>query len=310
MTHTRKSKVSLVIPVYNEEGNLEELNKRILDVFHTIDIDYEIIYVDDGSIDKSLSIINKLSDQNEFIRFISFFRNFGQHASVMAGFKNAEGDIVITLDSDLQNPPEAIPEFLNAIEKGYDIVAGRRVKRKDYWIRTILSFIMNKIISLLIGSKLHDHGCMMRAYRRPIVEQVLKYGEKSVYIPAFASWLTSNTIEIPIKHYVRKGGKTRYSFFKLLGQAFDLITAYTLIPIQIISLVGVTLSLLGVILFGYLMYYRLFFGSPSSLTTFIAFLVLLSGITLFSLGVISEYIARLYREVRKTPLYIIKNRKE
>ena len=165
---------------------------------------------------------------------------------------------------------------------------------------------MNKIISFMTGVKLNDYGCMMRAYRRNIIDKLLEFGEKSVYIPAFTSWLSKNTVEIPIKHDARIAGKTKYSLLKLLNQAFDLITAYTLIPIKIISLLGISLFFIGTFLFFYLMYYRFFVGTPSSLTSFIAILILLSGITLFSLGIISEYIVRLYKEIRKMPLYIIK----
>jgi len=307
MTHTNKNMVSLVIPVYNEEQNLKELNRRILVVFDSIDTDYEIIYVDDGSSDKSLDIIKKFSNRSEFINFISFYRNFGQHAAVMAGLKHARGDIILTLDADLQNPPEEIPKLIEKLEEGYEIVASKRIHRKDKLLRRILSFYMNKIISVLTGVKLSDYGCMMRAYKREIINKLLQYGEKSVYIPAFTCWLSSDVIEIPIRHDARKKGKTNYSLLKLLHQAFDLITAYTIFPIQMISLFGGILCFVGILLFCYLMYFRIFIGTPSSLTSFIAILILLSGIILFCLGVISEYLVRLYREIKKMPLYIIKN---
>ena len=168
-------------------------------------------------------------------------------------------------------------------------------------------YFINKVISLLTGIKLHDYGCMMRAYDKRIITNLLKYGEKSVYIPAFSSWLSNNVIEISINHDARKTGKTKYSLFMLLRQVFDLITAYTLLPIQIIGLLGIILFIAGIFLFLYLMYFRLFVGTPSSLTSFVAILILLSGIILFSIGIISEYLVRLYKEVRKMPLYILKN---
>ena len=159
----------------------------------------------------------------------------------------------------------------------------------------------------MTGVKLNDYGCMMRVYRRDIISKLLQYGEKSIYIPAFTSWLSDHSIEIPIKHEKRYAGKTKYSLLTLLRQAFDLITAYTLVPIQIIGLIGITFFVTGIFLFFYLMYFRLFVGTPSSLTSFIAILILLSGIILFSIGVISEYLVRLYKEVRKMPLYILKD---
>ena len=298
--------ISIVIPVFNEEKNLEVLNKRLSIVCKTFDTNFEIIYIDDGSSDKSLDIIKKFCDRSEFIHFISFYRNFGQHAAVMAGFEHARGDIIMTLDADLQNPPEEIPKLIDKMKEGYDIVAGRRINRKDKLLRKLPSFFMNKIISLLIGVRLHDFGCMMRAYKKSIIENLLQYGEKSVYIPAFSSWLSKNVAEVSIKHDPRLGGKTKYSLFMLLRQVFDLITAYTLIPIQIIGLTGIVLFFAGVFLFLYLMYFRLFLGTPSDLTSFIAILIFFSGTILFSLGIISEYLVRLYKEVRKMPLYILK----
>ena len=298
--------ISIVIPVFNEEKNLEELNKRLLVVCNSLDREFEIIYVDDGSSDKSLDIIKNFCVSHKFIHYITFYRNFGQHAAVMAGFKHTLGDIIMTLDADLQNPPEEIPKLIDKMKDGYDIVAGRRINRKDNLLRKIPSYFINKIISLLIGVKLHDYGCMMRAYKKSIIKNLLLYGEKSVYIPAFSSWLSNNVVEVSIKHDPRLGGKTKYSLFMLLRQVFDLITAYTLIPIQIIGLTGIVLFFAGVFLFLYLMYFRLFLGTPSDLTSFIAILIFFSGTILFSLGIISEYLVRLYKEVRKMPLYILK----
>ena len=307
MTHTNQSKVSLVIPVYNEEQNLKELNKRILAVFDSMDTDYEIIYVDDGSSDKSLDIIKQFCNGSEFIHFISFYRNFGQHAGVLAGLKHARGDIIMTLDADLQNPPEEIPKFVDEMNNGYDIVAGRRIERQDDIRRKIPSYFVNKFISKLTGVKFNDYGCMMRAYNRNIVKQLVNYGEKSLYITAFGSWLSDNSKEIPIKHEPRFMGKTKYSLFKLFRQLFDLITAYTIVPIQIIGIIGLIFFGLGIVLFIYLMYFRVFVGHINPLTSFIALLILFSGLILFSIGVISEYIVRIYKEVKKMPLYLIRN---
>lgn len=298
--------ISIVVPVFNEEENLEELNKRLLSVCNSLPINFEIIYVDDGSTDKSLDIVKNFCNLNDFIHFISFYRNFGQHAAVMAGFKYARGDLIMTLDADLQNPPEEIIKLIDKMKDGYDIVAGKRINRKDSFLRKIPSYFMNRIISSLTGVKLSDYGCMMRVYKRDIISNLLEYGEKSLYIPAFTSWLSNHSTEIPIKHDTRYAGKSKYTLFTLLRQAFDLITAYTLVPIQLIGMTGIIFFIIGLFLFMYLMYYRLFIGSPSSLTSFIAILILLSGVILFSIGVISEYLVRIHKEVRKMPLYILK----
>ncbi|MBI28646.1 MAG: Undecaprenyl-phosphate 4-deoxy-4-formamido-L-arabinose transferase [Alphaproteobacteria bacterium MarineAlpha5_Bin11] len=298
--------LSVIVPVYNEEENLEEFHRRLLEVCSLLKEEYEIIYVDDGSNDKSIEIIKNFVESNSHTLYISLYRNFGQHASVMAGFSQAQGNIIMTLDADLQNPPEEIPKFIEKSNSGFDVIAGRRINRKDSISRKILSNFMNKIISFMTGVKLHDYGCMMRLYSRPIIDQLLKFGEKSVYIPAFTTWLSKKTLEIDINHDKRQKGKTKYSLLKLMRQAFDLITAYTLVPIQLIGLFGFFLFLLGIFLFFYLMYFRIFVGSPSSLTSFIAILIFLSGSILFALGIISEYLVRLYKEVRKMPLYVIR----
>ncbi len=298
--------ISIVIPVYNEENNLEILNEKLLIVCKSFDTNYEIIYVDDGSNDESLEIIKNFCNKNEEIHFISFYRNFGQHAAVMAGFEHAEGDLIMTLDADMQNPPEEIPKLIKKINEGYDIVSGQRINRKDNFLRKVPSYFMNRIISSLTGVKQKDYGCMMRVYKKEIVSKLLLYGEKSLYIPAFTSWLSKNSIEIPIQHDHRHAGKTKYSLLKLLRQAFDLITAYTLVPIQIIGILGVIMFLIGILLFIYLMYFRFIEGTTDPLTSFIAIIIFLSGLTLFALGIISEYLVRLYNDARKLPLYITK----
>lgn len=298
--------VSLVIPVYNEEESLGELYQELNRVLAEINKIYEIIFVDDGSNDKSLNVLKELKKKDEHVKIIAFFRNFGQHAAVMAGFRYAKGEIVVTLDADLQNPPQEIPNLIKKIEEGYDVAGGKRLRRKDVFLRRLSSLIMNIIISKLTGVKLNDYGCMLRAYNKKIIMCLLQYGEKSVYIPAFASWLSSNVIEVSVEHYPRKHGKSKYSLLKFLRQAFDLITAYTLFPIQLISIVGVIFSILGILLACYLMSFRIFFGTASTLTTFISALLFFSGVIIFFMGIISEYLVRMYIETRKNPLYIIK----
>lgn len=302
--------ISVVIPVFNEESSLEELYNNLSDCLKGIGKAYEIIFVDDGSRDGSLAALDGFKKRDASVEVISFCRNFGQHAAVMAGFKAAKGGIVVTLDADLQNPPAEIPKLVKKIEEGYDVVAGRREIRRDTLSRRISSRAMNMIISKLTGVKLNDYGCMLRAYKRNIIDYLLVYGEKSVYIPAFTSWIAAKAIEVPVSHNPRKYGKSKYSTLKFLRQAFDLITAYTLLPIQLISITGAVFAVIGVFLACYLMSFRLFFGTTSPLTTFISALLFFCGMIMLALGIVSEYLARIYIETRKTPLYIIKKRND
>tara|TARA_Y100001970_G_scaffold289928_1_gene421807 strand:- start:1762 stop:2700 length:939 start_codon:yes stop_codon:yes gene_type:complete len=302
----KKINLSVIIPVFNEEQHIDELTSRLISSCRKLKINFEIIYVDDGSNDKSLAKIIKFSSKYKFIKYISFIKNFGQHAAVIAGFEKAKGNFILTLDSDLQNPPEEISKFYSAIKLGkHDIVTGIREKRNDPILRKISSNIMNKVISSLTGLNLKDYGCMMRAYKKSVINKLLLYGEKSVYIPAYTSWLSKSILEIKIKQNPRLKSKSKYSIFKLLGQVFDLITAYSLIPIRFINFMGIIIFLSGIFLFFYLMYYRIVIGTTDQLTSFIAILLFLSGVTVFSIGIISEYIIRLYKEVRKIPQFII-----
>lgn len=298
--------VSIVIPVFNEEDSLKELYAQLNAVLKNMNKSYEIIFVDDGSKDKSIGILNELKQSDKNIKVISFYRNFGQHAAIIAGFKASGSQIVVTLDADLQNPPQEIPKLIKKIEEGYDVVAGRRLNRKDRLYRRLSSNLINRMISKLTGVKLNDYGCMLRAYNRTIIKHLLEYGEKSVYIPAFTSWISSNIVEIPVSHNPRKHGKSKYNLLKFLRQVFDLITAYTLFPIQLISIVGAIFSILGFFLACYLIVYRIFFKITSTLTTFISALLFFSGVIIFFMGIISEYLVRIYIETKKTPLYISK----
>lgn len=302
--------ISVVVPVFNEEPSLGQLYEDLSAALKGMGKSYEIIFVDDGSRDGSLLALEGFRKADRDVRIISFCRNFGQHAAVMAGFKTARGEIVVTLDADLQNPPAEIPKLVKKIEEGYDVAAGRRQNRRDTLSRKLSSGIMNVIISKLTGVRLRDYGCMLRAYRRSVIDHLLEYGEKSVYIPAFASWLTSNVIEVPVSHNPRKHGKSKYGLLKFLRQAFDLVTAYTLFPIQMMSIAGAVFSIIGFLLACYLMSFRLFFGTPSALTTFISALLFFSGAVILSIGIVSEYLVRIYIEARKMPLYIIKEEKD
>tara|TARA_B100002019_G_scaffold252092_1_gene232848 strand:+ start:438 stop:1352 length:915 start_codon:yes stop_codon:yes gene_type:complete len=300
--------ISIIVPVYNEEESLEEFNKRTLNVLRSHSKNFEIIYVDDGSKDQSLSIIKNFSLKSKEVKFISFFRNFGQHAAVLSGFKYSKGDHIITLDADLQNPPEEIPEFLNHVESNYDVIAGKRKNRKDNFLRKFFSNIMNRIISKITNVELSDYGCMMRMYSRNIINVILENFDKTIYVPAFASWISKNILEIEIKHEKRNFGKTKYSLMNLTQQAFDLITAYTYKPLQFLLILSL-LVLFMIFTFLFFIYVGLInFININNVFLLYSLLILIVSIILVFLSILSEYVLRIHKNSRRLPLYIIREK--
>lgn len=298
--------LSVVVPVYNEEVNLEALCGRLGRVLAGLGRSYEAIFVDDGSRDRSLEILRRLQERQGWIRVIQLNRNYGQHAAVFAGFDHARGDVVVTLDADLQNPPEEIPRLLEAIEAGHDVVGGWRRHRQDLAIRRWLSWGVNQITSRVIGVKMRDYGCMLRAYRREVVDVLRGCSEVTSFIPALANTVAASPAEIPVDHDRRSGGRSKYSLFRLIRLNFDLMTGFSLLPIQIVSLAGIGIALLGLGFGGFLMLRRLLVGPESEgVFTLFAILFFFVGIQVLALGLIGEYIGRIYLEVRKRPRYVI-----
>ena len=300
--------ISIIAPVFNEEESLEEFNTRTLKVLKDNKIDFEIIYIDDGSKDKSLDIIKTACKENHEVKFISFYRNFGQHAAILAGFKYAVGDYIITLDTDLQNPPEEIIKFLEHSKDNYDVVAGKRIKRKDSFLRKFFSNLMNRIISRITNVDLSDYGCMMRMYSRNIINVILENFDKTIYVPAFASWISKNILEIQIKHDKRNFGKTKYSLMKLTQQAFDLITAYTYKPLQFLLIFSLVI-LCVIFIFAVLLSFGLinYINVDLSIMFLISILALISLLLIF-MSILSEYTLRIHKNSRKLPLYIIREK--
>ncbi len=299
--------ISIIAPVYNEEECLLEFNERTLKTLRSNDDNFEIIYIDDGSKDNSLNIIKEFCSRNKEVKFISFYRNFGQHAAILAGFKYSKGDHIITLDTDLQNPPEEIVKFLEYKNNNYDVVAGKRLNRKDTLLRKFFSNLMNRIISKITNVKLSDYGCMMRMYSRKIINLILENFDKTIYVPAFASWISKSILEIEIRHEKRTFGKTKYSLFKLTQQAFDLITAYTYKPLQFLLILS--LFVLFVIFFllclGYSNLITYIYINDSFLLILI---ILLVTILLIFISILSEYVLRIHRNSRKLPMYMIREK--
>jgi undecaprenyl-phosphate 4-deoxy-4-formamido-L-arabinose transferase len=299
--------LSVVIPVFNEQENLPALQAALVPVLQGLGKSYEIIYVDDGSTDKSLDILRELQKKDSHILIVEFSRNFGQHSAIFAGFDQSRGEIVITLDADLQNPPEAIPSLVRAIQSGYDVVGGWREDRQDSLFRKLASKIVNKIISWSTGVKLRDYGCMLRAYRREIVQQICKCSEISSFIPALANTFARSIAEIEVPHRDRAQGRSKYSLTRLIRLNFDLMTGFSLFPIQAISTFGLVTAVGGVGFSIFLFIRRLIVGPEAEgLFTLFAILFAFIGIMILALGIIGEYVGRIYNEVRKRPRFVVR----
>jgi undecaprenyl-phosphate 4-deoxy-4-formamido-L-arabinose transferase len=308
MTKITNPYLSIVVPVYNEADNLENLCLRLTKTLGDYGKTYEIILVNDGSKDNTETILNNLYKKYpEHLRIIHFTGNFGQHMAIMAGFARVRGDIIITLDADLQNPPEEIPKLVQAIEAGHDYVGSIRKNRQDSWFRRHASRLNNLIRSRITGIVMSDQGCMLRAYQRHIVDTVVASKESSIYIPALAYSYASNPIEIEVEHSSRAAGQSKYNLYKLLRLNFDLMTGFSLIPLQLFTLFGMTVSFFSGLFVIYLLVRRFFIGPEvEGVFTLFAILYFLIGVGLMGLGIVGEYIGRIYKEVRQRPLYIVR----
>ncbi|MEJ5328638.1 MAG: glycosyltransferase [Desulfobaccales bacterium] len=300
--------LSVVIPVFNEEDNLEELGRRLLATLTQDGRPFEIILVDDGSTDRSWELITALHERHpEVVRGIQFHRNFGQHAAVFAGLAAARGQVVVTLDADLQNPPEEIPKLVAKIEEGYDAVGGWRENRQDSWLRRLPSRLVNFIMSRVTGVPLRDYGCMLRAYRREVVDSINRCHETSSFIPALANLYARRVTEIPVAHAPRTAGVSKYNLFKLLRLNFDLMTGFSNFPIHLVGVLGILIACMG-LGFGLFLFIRRFLVGPEveGVFTLFAILFVFVGLNTFGLALIGEYVGRIYREVRARPRYVVR----
>jgi undecaprenyl-phosphate 4-deoxy-4-formamido-L-arabinose transferase len=302
-----KPYVSVLVPVLNEEESLPELQKRLRNTLNSIGKPYEIIYINDGSTDTTEVLLERFHADDKRVKVIEFNRNYGQHMALFSGFEFAKGEIVITIDADLQNPPEEIPKLVEKAEEGFEVVATYRKQRKDSLFRKLPSYIVNKITAKLVGVKLRDYGCMLRAYRRNIIDYMNMCPESSSFIPALANTFAKKITEIEVAHEERKTGTTKYSLFKLWRLNFDLMTSFSLWPIQMISTLGIAIAALGLLFAIFLFVRRLFLGPEGEgVFTLFGILFFFIGIQILALGIIGEYIGRIYQEVRRRPRFIIK----
>ena len=302
--------VSVVVPVYNEEGSLAELIERTLKALDASGKKYEFILVDDGSSDRSAEMIVEASEKNPG-RVIGCIlnRNYGQHSAIMAGFSIVRGDLVITLDADLQNPPEEIPRLIAAAEEGNDVVGTVRQHRQDTFFRRYCSKMVNFAARKATGVQMNDYGCMLRAYRRFIVEAMLKCNEHSTFIPVLANSFARKTCEIPVGHAERAVGDSKYSLWKLINLQFNLLTCMTTVPLRMLTYFGLLAGFCGFILSLYIIIRRFLPGgdawSNTGTFTLFAVMFIFMGILMVGIGVIGEYIGRLYTDVRARPRYFI-----
>lgn len=305
-----KPYISIVIPVHNEEEVLYTLYDRVTAVMDQLNKSYEIVFTNDGSKDNSEAILNELHNRRpQQIRIIHFNGNYGQHMAIMAGFERVRGDIVITMDADLQNLPEDIPSFIAKMEEGHDVVGGFRQKRKDSFWRVFVSKFHNMVRARITPRiTMKDEGCMLRAYRRQIVDLMVSSGEASTFIPALALTYSANPAEVPVRHQQRHAGTSSYNFYKLIRYNFDLITGFSLVPLQIFTLLGIMISFLSGVLVVYMLLRRTFIGPEmEGVFTLFAILFFLVGLCLLGLGVLGEYIGRIYQEVLKRPRFVIRD---
>jgi glycosyltransferase involved in cell wall biosynthesis len=306
--------ISVIIPIYNEKENLTLLYQRVTTVLRRLDLPWELILVNDGSTDDSQSLLNDLAGKDDAVKVISFRRNFGQTAAMMAGVDHASGTIIIPMDGDLQNDPEDIPRLLAKLEEGYDVVSGWRKDRKDNPIkRNLLSRLANELISVISGVRLHDYGCSLKAYRREVIKDVKLYGEMHRFIPIYASWFGARIAEIQVTHHPRQYGTSKYGMNRIMKVVFDLIVVkflsqYSEKPMYIFGGIGVV-SLVVSFLSGILALYLKFFVNVSFILTPLPLLVVLTGITglmCILMGLLAEIVIRTYYESQGKSVYLVR----
>lgn len=300
--------ISVVIPVYNEEGNLAPLFARLCKAMDALGKSWEVIFVNDGSKDASGALLRDYQKQRpDVVRIIDFNGNFGQHTAITAGFERAKGDTIVTLDADLQNPPEEIHKLIEKIDEGYDVVGAYRKTREDSLFRKYASKLVNFARDKMTSIRMKDQGCMLRAYKRNVVEGIVQTNERSLFIPALAYTLAANPTEVEVEHAERLAGESKYSVYKLIRLNFDLITGFTLVPLQMFTIGGFIASLGSLALVAILLFRRFFMGAEAEgVFTLFAILFFLISVAIVGIGLIGEYVGRIYQVVQARPKYIIR----
>ncbi|MYN44414.1 glycosyltransferase [Pseudoduganella sp. FT93W] len=302
-----KPEISVVIPVYNEQAGLQTLFDRLYPALDKLGSRYEIVFVNDGSRDNSVSILaEQFRARPDVTRVVLFNGNYGQHMAILAGFEAARGEIMITLDADLQNPPEEIGNLVAKVREGYDYVGSIRRKRQDSAWRTYASKAMNHLRENITNIKITDQGNMLRAYGRNVIDLVNQCGEVNTFVPALAYRFARNPTEIIVEHEERAAGESKYSLYSLIRLNFDLVTGFSLVPLQFFSMFGILLSLASALLVAVLLVRRLFLGAEAEgLFTLFAIAFFFMGTILFGIGLLGEYVGRIFQQVRARPRYVV-----
>lgn len=301
--------LSVVIPVYNESANLDTMFNRLIPVLDALRKPYEVIFTNDGSRDDSQAILARLNAARpDVIKVIQFARNYGQHPAIMAGFEMAQGEVIVTLDADLQNPPEEIPKLLALIDAGHDVVGGYRGNRLDSSYRKFISKVSNIVRAKITNVEMRDQGCMLRAYRREIIRLIVESHESTPFITALAQYFAHNPAEVEVAHEERHGGVSNYNLYKLIRYNFDLVTGFSLVPLQLFTILGMGCSAFSGLLVVYMFLRRLFVGPEAEgVFTLFAIMFLLVSVAITGLGLIGEYVGRIYLEVRQRPRYVVRS---
>ena len=299
--------LSVIIPVYNEEEGLQALFDRLYPALDKLGVTYEILFVNDGSRDRSSAILREqFQKRPDVTRVILFQGNFGQHMAIMAGFEYALGQRMVTLDADLQNPPEDIANLLAKMDEGHDYVGSIRRQRNDSWWRHVASRAMNNLRERITRIKITDQGCMLRAYDRKVIDAINSCKEVNTFIPALAYSFARNPAEVVVGHEERAAGESKYSLYSLIRLNFDLMTGFSVVPLQMFSMLGISISVLSAFFVAFLLVRRLIVGPEAEgLFTLFAIAFLLIGITLFGIGLLGEYVGRIYQQVRHRPRYLV-----
>jgi undecaprenyl-phosphate 4-deoxy-4-formamido-L-arabinose transferase len=302
-----KPELSIVIPVYNEEAGLGNLFARLYPAMDKLGLPYEVIFINDGSRDNSVAILaEQYRKRPDVTRVILFNGNYGQHMAILAGFEQTRGEIVLTLDADLQNPPEEIHKLVAKMREGYDYVGSIRRKRQDSAWRTVASKMMNRLRERITNIHITDQGNMLRAYGRNVIDLVNQCGEVNTFVPALAYKFSRRPTEIVVEHEERAAGESKYSLYSLIRLNFDLMTGFSLVPLQIFSLLGITMSLLSALLVLFLLIRRFILGAEAEgVFTLFAIAFFFMGVILFGIGLVGEYVGRIYQQVRARPRYVV-----
>lgn len=300
--------ISIVIPVYNEEAGLEALGERLYPALDALGHGYEVLFVDDGSRDRSAVILRQLFERRpDSTRVVLLTRNAGQHMAILAGFAHARGDYIITLDADLQNPPEEIAKLITAMDQGADYVGTVRARRHDVYWRKVASRLMNRVRERTTQIRISDQGCMLRGYHRTIVDAINRCVEVSTFVPALGYTFARHPVEIEVAHAERAAGQSKYSIYRLIRLNFDLMTGFSVAPLQIFTGTGMLVALISLAFVVVLAVRRIFIGPEvQGVFTLFGLAFFFIGVLLVGIGILGEYVGRIYQEVQQRPRFVIR----